>query len=193
MKKIFFLFFLLGISLSLNAQISIPIMELKHNGFVGNDSIKNFVVIEVPNTPKSELYKNTLVYLNTIYVNPQKVLTFVENESIIVNGLTETIKGSLPWNKYQVFYRISIQFKDGKIKFEPVIKEIIETGTGDIIRKYYVSDKDSPNPHDVNCIWLYGNKNESYFVFQEELKENLDKWINSYIINLTEGITKNDW
>lgn len=192
MKKIFSLFFLFGLILNLNAQVIIPTMELKHNGFVGNDSIKNFVVIEIPNTPKSELYKKTLVYLNTIYVNPQKVLTFVENESIIINGLTETIKGSLPWNKYQVFYRISIQFKDGKIKFEPTIKEIVESGTGNIVRNYYVNDKDSPNPSEINCIWLFNGK-DSYFIFNKELKQNTDKWINSYIINLIEGITKNDW
>lgn len=94
-------------------------MELKHNGFVGNDSIKNFVVIEIPNTSKNELYKNTLVYLNNIYVNPQKVLIFVENESII------------------------------------------ESGTGNIVRNYYINDKDSPNPSEINCIWLFNGK-DSY-------------------------------
>lgn len=125
-------------------------MELKHNGFVGNDSIKNFVVIEIPNTSKNEIYKNTLVYLNNIYVNPQKVLIFVENESII------------------------------------------ESGTGNIVRNYYINDKDSPNPSEINCIWLFNGK-DSYFIFNKELKQNTDKWINSYIISLIEGITKNDW
>ena len=35
---------------------------------------------------------------------------------------------------------------------------IIESGTGNIVRNYYINDKDSPNPSEINCIWLFNGK-----------------------------------
>ena len=168
-------------------------MELKHQGFVASDSTSTFVVIEFPNKSKKELYTNTLTYLNSIYGNPEKVLSTVENESIIVNGLTESIKGSLDWYKYPMFYRIIIMFKDEKIKLEPIITNLTEiTGTG-TENKYYVSNTDSPKEVEINCIWMESKKNNGYFLFRDELKLSIDNWFNSYVKSLKKGIKNNDW
>ncbi len=107
------------------AQRPKPMMLLNQHGFVGPDSISTYVVIEVPKLPKAEFYKKTLTYLNSIYKNPSRVITTVENESIIVNGFTEEIKGPISFYEYPTNYNIKIQFKDGKLRFEPKIVDLM--------------------------------------------------------------------
>jgi len=198
MKRLFFLYLFIVFFISTKAQVIIPKMELKSIGFVGINTTKTYVVIdktyvviEIPNRQKSELYKSSLVYLNTIYKNPQRVLTLVESESIIIKGMTDAIKGSLSWYKYQMIYNINIQFKDGKIRIEPSITDLTEIGDDNNERKFYVSSEDSPNPHELNCIWLLGPN--GYFLFNEKLKTSIDDWLNFYLSSYIDGITKNDW
>ncbi|MBE9601990.1 hypothetical protein [Pedobacter sp. MC2016-24] len=68
-------------------------------------------------------YKNVLNAINTIYRNPQKGLSVVEGESISItayeegvlsiklsNGLGKTLR------KYDLSYKLTFLFKDGKIR-----------------------------------------------------------------------------
>ena len=193
MKNLLFFTISLILTVNLYSQDTLPKMELKHKGFVASDSTSTFVVIDYPDKSKNDLYTNALTYLNSIYGDPEKVLSTVENESIIVNGLTESIKGSLDWYKYPMFYKIIIQFKDEKIRVEPIITDLTEiTGTG-TINKYYVSNTDSPKEVEINCIWMKSKKTNDYFLFRDELKLSIDNWINSYVKNLVNGIENNDW
>jgi hypothetical protein len=195
MKKILYFLIISLASLNLKAQDSIPKMELRHNGFVGIgiDSTKTFVVLEFPKKSKNDLYKNCLTYLNGIYRNPDRVLSVVENESITINGLTESIKSELYWYKYPMYYNIKILFKENKLRFESTITDLTEIWSENKERKVYVANTDSPNSVEVNCIWM-SNKNENgYFLFKEDLKKSIDNWINGYIKSLVNGIKENDW
>lgn len=191
MKKLFIIIVCLGCFGTIYGQ-SAPKMELKHNGFVGGDSTKNFTVIEAPGMKKNELFKKVLTYLNSQYKNPQKVITSVENESIVVNGYTDQIKGDLKWYVYDVNYNIVMNFKDGKLRFEPRIVEFKENWSeSKPARQYYINSAQSSTPSEINCIWL-GKKDGSFFLFQPTLKVNFDKWVNNYISGIAKSIGE-DW
>lgn len=191
MRTLFFFTFLAVFAFETNAQ-DIQKMELKPNGFVGNDSTKNYIVIEIPTKKQNELYKSALVYLSSIYRNPQNVITSVENESIIINGMTESIIGDLKWYKYRLYYNINIQFKDGKMKFEPTITDFIEIYSENKERKIYVANSDSPNEAEINCIWMTG-ESKLTFLLKEDLKLSTENWLNGYLSSLIEGMTNDDW
>jgi len=196
MKKIIFLLIITLVSLNINAQDSIPKMELKYNGFkgIGIDSLKAFVVLKIPVKKKNELYTNVLVYLNSIYSYPEKVLNTVENEVIIINGLTKSIKDKSGLYDYVLNYRIDLKFKDGKIRIEPSITDLNEIFSSiNSRKKIYVANTDSPKKVEINCIWMSNKNDNGYWLSKNDLKLNLDNWINNYISNLVVGIKKNDW
>lgn len=96
--------------------------KLTPKGFVSDDN-SDFTVVEVPNVKQKDLYKNVLNAINSLYKNPQKGLSVVEGESIsmtayeeevlpvkLSNGLGKTIR------KYDLSYKITFLFKDGKIR-----------------------------------------------------------------------------
>lgn len=105
------------------AQLSFAqYFKLTPKGFASNDN-NEFTVVNVPNVKKMDLYKNVLNVINSIYKNPQKGLSVVEGESISItayeeevlpiklsNGLGKTIR------KYDLSYKLTFLFKDGKIR-----------------------------------------------------------------------------
>lgn len=196
MKKTIFLILITVFSLNISAQDTIQKMQLKHNGFVGVgfNSTKNYVIIEFPKKSKNNLYKNTLIYLTGIYNNPNEVISSVENELIVINGLNQSIRGELAFYEYQMYYNLKILFKDGKLKFEPIIKELIETWPQtNRVRNIYVASTDSPKKVEINCIWIYTKTKNDYILLNESLKISLDNWINNFILNLINGIQKDEW
>jgi hypothetical protein len=176
-----------------NAQVKTPQMQLSRIGFVGADTTKNYVVLEVPNMSKGDLYTKAMAYLTTQYKNPALAVRPVGSESIVVNAMDNQISLDGNLYKYPFNYNVVLQFKDGKIKFEPKIFDIKEVFTVDGSAKvYYLSSTDSPNPHEINSIWTKSNKDSSYFLLNKDLKNALDQWLNKYIENLSAGI-KQDW
>lgn len=195
MKKVLLLCLILLPLLSIAQSIdTIPKLELKNVGFVDSqDSTKKYVVISAPGLSKQDLYKSILVYLNSIYKDPKRVLTTVENESITINALTESIKGSLDWYVYRLYYNINIQFKDERFRIVANIEDLKEHWADNKPpRKIYVSDSDSSNPHEINTIWLKTKKGESV-VFKDDLKESVDNWINSFVFMINESLKNGDW
>src|SRR5574343_170940 len=66
-----------------NAQFT-----LTSNGFINSsDESKDFIVVDVPNTPQNKLFQKTKMYLNTLYNNPKYVTTEVENEQIAIDAI----------------------------------------------------------------------------------------------------------
>lgn len=191
-----FLAILIG-SISTNqaySQIEAPFIELKSSGFSGTDSTKNYIVIEVPNYSKDQLFKLTHAYLNSIYQNPAEVISVVEGESIVVNGFTNSIKGDLEWYEYPMHYQIIYQFKDEKIRFEPSITDLKEIwSTSESARKIYIKNTDSPKDVEINAIYMKNKDNSSYFLFKEDLKSGIDRWIKFHVNGLTEAIKADDW
>ncbi|MFA4867995.1 MAG: DUF4468 domain-containing protein [Pedobacter sp.] len=96
--------------------------KLMPKGFVSNDN-SDFTVVNVPNVKQNDLYKNVLNAINSIFKNPQKGLSVVEGESISItayeegvlpiklsNGLGKSVR------KYDLSYKLTFLFKDGKIR-----------------------------------------------------------------------------
>lgn len=96
--------------------------KLTPAGFLSNEK-NDFTVVDVPNVKQKDLYRNMLNALNSIFKNPQKGLSVVEDESISItayeekvlpiklsNGLGKTIR------KYDLSYKLTFLFKDGKIR-----------------------------------------------------------------------------
>jgi len=123
------------------------------------------------------------------------VLSVVDGESITVNGYTEQVKGSLEWYRYPMKYNINLQFKDGKIKIAPTMIDLKEVWSENKPpRQYYIANDQSPNVGEISCIWMKSTKDNSYWLFQKELKGSIDQWVNGYISNLAAGIDKKeDW
>jgi hypothetical protein len=174
------------------SQVSTPTFKLRHTGFVGADSTKNFNILEFQGKKKNELYKSALVYLTSIYNSPGNVLSTVENESIVVNALTDAVRGDLTWYRYPMHYHIELQFKDGKMKIEPSITDLVEDTMSGLKRKNYLSSTDSPNKVEINCIWM-ADKKGGYFLFKKDLNTSIESWANSYTDSLVAGINKSDW
>lgn len=192
MKNIIFIILFLGINLNSKGQ-AIQRIELKHNGFYSSiDSTKSYVVIEVPKLKQTEIYKKTLTYLNSIYKNPASVISTVEGESITINGMTEAIKGDLNWYRYPFSYNIVIQFKDGKLRFEPRYIKLLEYwAESKPPRTIYLSNTDSPNQVEINCIFMKNKDNPSYWLFKTDIKESIDKWANNYLQEISKNLADN--
>ena len=101
--------------------------ELTSEGFKAKVDQKNYIVIDVPGKTQSQLYKNVLSALSSMYKDPNKVLSGVKDESITLNGYAKnalSIKEKLnPMQigkstiKYDISENITILFKDGKMRF----------------------------------------------------------------------------
>ncbi|MBB4108331.1 DUF4468 domain-containing protein [Pedobacter zeae] len=188
MKRLLFLLIITAAATKLNAQVLR--MELKHNGFVSStDSTKNYIVLNHPKVSKTELYKKTLTYLNSIYKNPKQVISSVENESIAVNAYSDEITATKGLYRYPFDYNIVLQFKDGKIKFEPHVIEISEIFTVSKSKnRFYVANTDSPEPVEIRCIYMRYKDKPGYFLFQDEIKTGFDQWLTSYLAGLEKAI-----
>lgn len=149
---------------------SIPKMELKPNGFVSAaDSTKNYVVLEVPKMKQAKLYKKTLTYLNGLYKNPSQVISAVDGESITVNGYDDGISTIKGLNRYPLSYNVVLQFKDGKIRYQPSATKIEYLLNDKPFSQIYVSNTERPEGISALAIWNKA-KDGSYYVLL-----NLDK------------------
>lgn len=114
MKKI--LFFLLVSTYCFSQQFT-----LTPKGFSDSaDDQKNYVVLDFPGKTKSEIYTATLLFLNKQFNNPNNVISAITNEQIVVNSIdSKAVLGDLDY-----YYNDVYTFKDGKIKYEPTIKQL---------------------------------------------------------------------
>lgn len=125
MGKLFSLITLLTVSICANAQFA-----LTPNNFIStNDESKSYIVLEFGDVSKQELYNRAKKYLNTVYNNPDLVISSVENEQITIDAYTEIV---LPFalgikSTEDFYYKYTIDFKDGRIRFYPLYKHILIT------------------------------------------------------------------
>lgn len=91
---------------------------------------KNYVVIEVPNKTKHDLYIATKKFVNNYYKNPKFVTTDIEDEQIMINAVGSEFKVIYQLsgaNLWRMRYQYEIQFKDRKIMFKPTFVELENT------------------------------------------------------------------
>lgn len=159
-------------------------VELTENGFVdATDKAKNFIVIEVPNTPKDALFKRVKKYINTLYNNPKYVSSEIENEQIVVDAIDSkemmVIFRLSGINLWSFNYKYDIQFKDNKIKFTPYFKCLsnsADTQTISLIGSSFLG----------NATGIFNNKGK---VLREKAKLNIEVSVNNYITELKTELT----
>lgn len=180
MKNLYFFAFLI-LSVNLKAQT----ITLTANGFVdASDSTKNYIVLDQKKTSKMDLYKKTLTYLNGIYKNPAAVISSVDGESITVNARGEFQTTEKLFN-YPFSYTLLIQFKDGKMKFQPELNNINEIYiVSDKLKKVYLRNTDSPDIHEINAIFFKSKKDGLYYPLKDEIIVKLNSWANSSLENI---------
>lgn len=191
MKKITLTFLtLLTLCLSANAQFT-----LERTGLINTENPEqNYIVIEFEGKPQQELYQAVNVYLHSLYVNPQNVLSTIENQAITVNGISPgAIDISLKRKPvlYDIKYTISIAFKDDRIRIN--CPYIIEMSKWVLNSKYdfYVEGPGYP---------LYNGayNQRSGKIQNETAKKSIEDFFNLYIRNIERAINgeiqnNNDW
>lgn len=168
--------------LSLDAQSN---FQLDPSGFVSvSDSSKNYVVLDVPNTPQNKLYQKTRMYLNTLYNNPKYVTTEVENEQIAIDAIDSkevrvifVMNGPNIW---QFSYKYVFSFKDNKIKFAPVFKGLINSSNGSKI--------DLIGVNVLGTVTGIFNKNGK--CLKEKAKNEVESSVNDFVKSLLGNINK---
>jgi hypothetical protein len=87
-----------------------------------NGLIPKYLVIDIENSQKDELYKKTLDWIKINYKNPNKVIqTTIENEMVRIEGVNSnwfcgTFAGKT--SCADALYTIEIQFRKGRYKIE---------------------------------------------------------------------------
>ena len=96
------------------------------------DPSKGYMVYEVPGLSASELKASTLNTISSLYSSPKDVVTNLSDNMIQLEGYVTRVYYSKAGDSlYPVdfSFNITIQFKDGKIRFNiPTIKQIYMTG-----------------------------------------------------------------
>lgn len=187
MKKLFYLLFASLISVNVQAQF-----VLTPNNFVlESDNSKNALVIPFEGTSLHDLYKYTRSYLESLFNNPQKVLNCTEDEQITVDweGSNFSVSGGFSWAEYAVNYKYTIEFKEGKIRFIPYFKYVLQHGgqsSGkqiDLIGSNFMSKSA-----------VFNKKGKCIF---SKAKEKADSETNGFVKALTAAINKakqdSDW
>jgi hypothetical protein len=106
MKKILFLLL-----------ITSSIMSAQETQFTFDKAgLTDYIITEVPNKTKAEIYEQVINWIKTTYSNPRSVIVAeIKDEFVKINGTTSGITGGTP-NKYI----IEISIKDDKYKFDVI-------------------------------------------------------------------------
>lgn len=84
------------------------------------EGLKDYVVLNLDNKAKSELYTKTINWIKETYKKPDEVINSkIENEKIFIEGINVSSLHIGGGSGMNAKYNIEISFKDGKIKFNP--------------------------------------------------------------------------
>ncbi|MNK55826.1 hypothetical protein D3C87_748470 [compost metagenome] len=99
-------------------------MEITSRGFVDQvDKENKYVVIDFPGITKEQLFMGAIKFINANYERPEEVTNVIQNEQIVINGrdwikVEQGLLGGALDAQYH--YKYDLQFRDGKIRFEPI-------------------------------------------------------------------------
>lgn len=181
MKKLF----LSVISILSAAFVTAQEFEVTPNGLKDKSSGKDFVVIEAQGKTASELYNNTIKYINMMYKNPKEVIKgdvkdeYIKWETFVPNF--GTIKNSFINLTADALITVELSFKDGKAKYEVVNQDI------------------HPKENRDGKVTFKGSKWGGFPIYDEkdnklrqvQLKEDIESYYNLQIIKLKEVLNDN--
>jgi len=143
----------------------------------------DYYVVDFGKKSAHQLYMDVLSHISSIYRNPNRVISKVEDRSIVINGYADEVsyfKDPQDYSTSMSFsYRIELQFKDGKIRVNaPDLPEIY---TSNALGNNKLSD--------------YPNKYIGYLFGKETaaMKKEIDKYINAIITYVIYGSKDDDW
>ncbi|MDA3954261.1 MAG: hypothetical protein PF485_11485 [Bacteroidales bacterium] len=147
-----------------------------------------YVVIDAPNMTAKQLYDNAVKYINQNYKNPEEVIKGqTDGEYLKFETYTQQI-GQLKSLGFMHYfsgqYYTELYFKDGKVKFEIITFEMLDTQNK---TKLYFSGG--------GLDWVIYKKNGK--LSYPEMKTDLENYFNEKIIKLTEFLqgkgTDDNW
>ncbi|WP_131535552.1 DUF4468 domain-containing protein [Pedobacter nototheniae] len=154
-------------------------LQLNYDGFSSVlDSTKKYVIIDIPNKSKADLYKKSQVYFSKLYVNPKEVMTLIDGESITLNGIDKkAVKMKVLYlnPSWDVNYTSTYEFKDNKVRISFSVNRL-STYTGDIFREKMIGD--------------FFNKKG--IVRDEKSVKTLNEYVNSVIETYYKSMIKSD-
>lgn len=181
MRKLLLLFVaILSVSPALFAQK----IEITKDGFLTDDETpKDFVVLNFEGVSKEDLYKRTKYFVNNYYNNPKYVSSEIEGEQIVIDGRTSsyakviyTLSGNNVWH---MNYKFNLEFKDGRLKFQPIFKSLENEDLTDeipLIGRKILGNRTGVFDQKGNPLRIKGNEfiNESVQDFISELKNSIE-------------------
>lgn len=167
-------------------------MKITADGFMdANDVSKKYIVLDFPNILKERLFIETIKYINANYPRPEEITNVLENEQIVITG-HDWVKVGLGVlsgggdTDAQYCYKYDLQFRDGKIRFEPIF-DCIKFGSSTIVS--LIGKKSFGNP----TSGLFDEKGK---VISSREVEIVDQQINRFIDSLQKKIssmTSDNW
>jgi hypothetical protein len=118
-----YLLFISVTLISLNSFSQNEIFEYTENG------LNDYVVTEVENKTKEEIYKKAMNWVKETYKHPDKVLVMdIENEKLRISAIASALLFVKKFN-FPLDYVIEISIKEGRYKFDLISLTTTEIGT----------------------------------------------------------------
>lgn len=138
-----------------------------------------FYVIQKGKQRAHSIYLNLLDNASRLYINPDKVISGVPDQTLVINGMAKDVSYAIIQNMrfhYDVFYRLEIQIKDGRIKVnQPLITQIGVDQRDGLDGEV---DYDVKQPNEVMALRLGDS----------DFKKNINNKINAALNNIVFGI-----
>ena len=131
MKRLL-LFFIVSFTI-INAKGQFVTFEWQPNGSMLTKNGESSQVVSFPEKTKEKLYQELLVSASSIYNNPQKTISYVENKLISINAVQPIIwnvGGLLGAVEVNFHYVLKMHIKDGKIKVDAPYFSLLTFSTG---------------------------------------------------------------
>lgn len=143
----------------------------------------DYYVVDMGKKSAHQLYMNVLSHISSIYRNPNRVISKVEDRSIVINGYADEISYFKDQEGYSTSmsfqYRIELQFKDGKIRVNaPDLPEIYTSSAW--------GERKLSNYPTKDIFYLFGGETVA-------MKKEIDKYINMVITSVVYGSKDDDW
>lgn len=142
----------------------------------------DYYVVDMGKKSAHQLYMDVLSHISSLYRNPDRVISKVEDRSIVINGYADEVayfKDQEYTTSMSFKYRIELQFKDGKIRVNaPDLPEIYTSSA-------WGERKLSSYPTKY-IGYLFGGETSA-------MKKEIDKYINAIITAIVYGSKDDEW
>tara|TARA_R110002033_G_scaffold19214_1_gene49631 strand:+ start:656 stop:1204 length:549 start_codon:yes stop_codon:yes gene_type:complete len=168
-------------------SLSAQTFELTPTGFKAAEN--EYLVVDVSNKTAAELFLITKLYLTKTYKSSKDVMSLVDNKMITLNGYQPKSVRRTSMHRFDMSYNITIQFKDGKVRFDaPTFNLTAYNKHPQTLHLYWPKFS-----LDGSNLGIYGKKNK---LKSKKAKQDLEDFFNGMIKQLTtdyKNESKDDW